>query len=263
MSSEIRIRLEPIDIAVDAQSIAGSLLTHPQAVPGVLFVHGWGGSQEQDLQRASEAAGLGCVCLTFDLRGHSRSQAQYDTVTREDNLRDLLAAYDLLASQPSVEKSAIAVVGNSYGAYLATILTSLRQVRWLALRSPALYKDEGWDLPKRQLNRDPDLPVYRRRRVDAADNRALRACAEFKGDVLIIESERDELIPHAVVLNHIASLVNSRSITHRIISGADHALSKEVHQRACSSILMNWFAEMIIGARGDAVAEVTETAGKT
>jgi pimeloyl-ACP methyl ester carboxylesterase len=258
MSSHIRIRLRPVDIAVDAQSIAGSLLTHPQAVPGVLFVHGWGGSQEQDLQRAREAAGLGCVCLTFDLRGHSRSKAQYETVTREDNLRDLLAAYDLLAGQPSVEKSAIAVVGNSYGAYLAAILTSLRPVCWLALRSPALYRDEGWDLPKRQLNRDPDLLAYRRQRVSAEENRALRACAEFQGDVLIIESEHDELIPHAVVLNHIASLVNSRSITHRIISGADHALSREVDQRACSSILMNWFAEMIIGARGDAAAQVTE-----
>ena len=60
------------------------------------------------------------------------------------------------------EEQAIAVVGTSYGAYLATILTSLRPVRWLALRAPAIYKDEGWKLPKRQLHQDPDLPAYRR-----------------------------------------------------------------------------------------------------
>ena len=30
---------------------------------------------------------------------------------------------------------------------------------------PALYKDAGWELPKRELHRDPDMHAYRRRRV--------------------------------------------------------------------------------------------------
>ena len=34
--------------------------------------------------------------------------------------------------------------------------------RWLALRSPALYRDEGWDLPKRRLHVAFDLRAYRR-----------------------------------------------------------------------------------------------------
>lgn len=55
-------------------------------------------------------AALGCVCLTFDLRGHARTQSQNETVSREDNLRDLLAAYDVLTQQRSVDRSAIAVV---------------------------------------------------------------------------------------------------------------------------------------------------------
>ena len=40
-----------------------------RARAGVLFVHGWGGSQQQYLARAREIAALGCVCLTFDLAG--------------------------------------------------------------------------------------------------------------------------------------------------------------------------------------------------
>jgi dipeptidyl aminopeptidase/acylaminoacyl peptidase len=68
-------------------------------------------------------------------------------VTREDNLRDLLAAYDRLLAHPALDTSAIAVVGTSYGGYLASILTSLRPVRWLALRVPALYRDEEWHTP--------------------------------------------------------------------------------------------------------------------
>src|ERR687889_2019810 len=99
---------EEIDIAVDGQHIAGTLVSPAPLVPGVLFVHGWGGSQEQYLARARDIAALGCVCLTFDLRGHARTEPQNETVTREDSLRDVVAAYDVLASQPAVDGSAIA-----------------------------------------------------------------------------------------------------------------------------------------------------------
>src|SRR3954462_8592184 len=124
-------RDEVIDITVDDQCIAGTLVT---LIPGVLLVHGWGGSQETYLARARQIAALGCGCLTFNLRGHAETEPQHETVTREANLRDLLAAYDVLARQPRVDRSSIAVVGSSYGAYLAAILTELRPVRWLALR---------------------------------------------------------------------------------------------------------------------------------
>src|SRR5215212_2396226 len=98
-------RDEAIDIRVDDQRIAGTLVTPAPLVPGVLFVHGWGGSQEKYLARAREIAALGCVCLTFNLRGHAETEPQHETVTREDNLRDLLAAYDLLTEHSLVDKS--------------------------------------------------------------------------------------------------------------------------------------------------------------
>lgn len=136
-------RREQVTLAVDDDRLTGTLLSPATTLPGVLFVHGWGGSQEQDLVRARAAAGLGCVCLTFDLRGHRRDLAVREMVSREQNLADLLAAYDSLAQQRNVDPSAIAVVATSYGGYLAAILSALRKVRWLALRVPALYKDHG------------------------------------------------------------------------------------------------------------------------
>src|SRR5215210_6926455 len=142
--SPMTTRDEAIDIRVDGQRIAGTLVTPDTLVPGVLFVHGWGGSQEKYLARARQIAALGCVCLTFNLRGHAETEPQHETVPRKDNLRDLLAAYDLLTGHSLVDKSSIAVVGSRYGAYLAAILTELRPVRWLALRVPALYRDEDW-----------------------------------------------------------------------------------------------------------------------
>jgi hypothetical protein len=41
----------------------------------------------------------------------------------------------------------------------------------------------------------------------------------------------------------------SHSLTHRIIDGADHALTEKTAQRAYTSILVNWVTEMVTGAR--------------
>ena len=237
------IRDESVDIAVDNQIICGTLFTPPHVVGSALFAHGWGGSQQQYRRRACAVAELGFLCLTFDLRGHARREDQRKTVSRAANLRDLLAAYDLLAGQPG--SSAIGLVGSSYGAYLAAILTSLRAVHWMALRAPALYKDADWQLPKIELHIDPDFADYRRRAVAPQDNRALQACAAFRGDVLIVESELDDTVPHQVIENYVAACKSARTLTRRLVKGADHGLSTEAWQRESTAYLVDWLKERV------------------
>ncbi|MDB6047984.1 MAG: prolyl oligopeptidase [Pseudomonas sp.] len=239
---------ESIEIPAGLESISGTLLTPSAKLPGILFVHGWGGSQQRDLARAENITGLGCVCLTFDLRGHERTHELRAITSREHNLEDLLAAYDILVNHPAVDSTAIAVIGSSYGGYLATILSGMRPVKWMALRVPALYWDADWDMPKQQLDRDK-LAHYRRSAVTAADNRALAACKEFKGDVLLVESEQDDYVPHATLMSYRTAFDAAHSLTYRIVDGADHALTSDASQRAYSLMLNNWISEMVIGAR--------------
>jgi pimeloyl-ACP methyl ester carboxylesterase len=250
-----RTRDDALEIAVDDQRISGTLVTPGALIPGVLFVHGWGGSQQQYVTRAREVAALGCICLTFDLRGHAMTQSLQKTVTREDNLRDIVAAYDTLTRQRGVDSSAIAVVGSSYGGYLAAILTEIRPVRWLVLRVPALYKDSEWTLPKEQLRKLQQLDAYRRIPVNADDSRALRACSKYKGDVLLVESEHDAIIPSQVITNYRKALARAGSLTYRVLEGADHALSSDAAQQAYTSLLVNWLSEMIRRARAAAQAK--------
>ncbi|HEX2826331.1 MAG TPA: alpha/beta fold hydrolase [Burkholderiales bacterium] len=242
----------PIEIHVDGGHIAGTLIAPQTTIPGVLCVHGWGGSQQQYLARAREIAALGCVSLTFDLRGHARTEPQQSSVSREDNLNDSLAAYDELVDHPAVDAESIAVVGSSYGGYLAALLTTLRPVRWLALRVPALYEDDGWDLPKKQLHKVSDLHAYRRRPVRPSENRALAACAMFKGDVLIVESENDDIVPHRTIENYVEACTHAHSLTYRVISGADHGLTQPAMQRAYTELVVSWLTEMVFGARAGA-----------
>lgn len=242
------MRSDFIEIVAGDQRLAGTLATPMTGVPGVLFLHGWAGSQQRDLTRAQELAALGCVCLTFDLRGHAQTEVQRRTVTREDNLRDAIAAYDVLVTQPMVDASCVAVVGSSYGGYLAALLSSLRPVKWMALRVPALYRDAGWSTPKAELDRS-DLNRYRQSIVRPEENRALMQCQAFEGDVLIIESEHDDVVPHPAIASYIAAFTSARSLTYRIIAGADHGLSDERSRLAYNALLIGWVREMVLGAR--------------
>lgn len=250
-------RDETLQIAVGERRIAATLIVPDTRMPGVLFLHGWGGNQQQYAPRAREIAALGCACLTVDMRGHAETVRDHASVTREDNLRDALAAYDRLAGEMAVDAEQVAVVGSSYGGYLATILTTLRPVKWLALRAPALYKDSDWDAPKLGLRQLQNLETYRRARVAPDKNRALRAAAGYRGDVLIVESERDVIIPHPVIQSYREAFAHTRSLTYRMIDGADHGLTDPECRRAYTTILVNWITEMIAGRRSDEVTSRT------
>src|SRR5437867_11394622 len=123
------IHEDQIEIVVADQRIAGTIVAAESVATGVLFIHGWGGSQQQFMLPAREMATRGCACLAFDLRGHARTKPQRESITREDNLRDVIAAYETLLRQRNLDPSAIAVIGDSYGGYLAAILSSLNPVR--------------------------------------------------------------------------------------------------------------------------------------
>ena len=233
-----------VRIPAGDRSIEGTLVAPDTVVPGVMLVHGWDGSQEQYLARAHALAALGCICLTIDLRGHARDRAHRDTVTREDNLNDLLAAYELLTQHPAVDSGAVALVGSSYGAYLAAVLSALRPVRWMALRAPALYKDEDWLVSKQHLDRQ-EIARYRAMKLPPDSNRALAASAVFEGDVLLVESEQDHIVPHAVIDNYRTAFLRTRSMTYRVIGEADHSLSRPEWSSAYTALLVGWFTEML------------------
>ena len=246
-------RHRAIRIPSGDRTIAGTLVAPDTVVPGVMLVHGWDGSQEQYLARAHAIAALGCICLTIDLRGHASDKAHRDTVTREDNLNDMLAAYDLLTGHPAVDANSVVVVGSSYGGYLAAVLSALRPVRRLALRAPALYKDEDWLVPKQQLDRQ-EIARYRAMKLPSNSNRALAASAIFEGDVLLVESEHDHIVPHPVIENYRAAFLRTRSMTYRVIEGADHSLSKPEWSDAYTAMLVNWMSEVLGLAKESTVA---------
>lgn len=60
------------------------------------------------------------------------------------------------------------------------------------------------------------------------------------------EAEKDEVIPHAVVANYVAAFASARSLTCRVIEGADHGLSEARWDARFTALLVAWLQEQIL-----------------
>lgn len=239
--------MQKVYFKVDNQRISGTLI-FPKIFkpknPAVLFIHGWMSNQEGYFPRAQALTNLGFICLTFDLRGHGKTGGKLENFSRQDHLKDVLAAYDFLILQKNVDKNKIGVVGASYGGYLGSILTSKRKVKWLVLRAPALYKDEDINIPTDKLIKE-DIKSYRQSKIRPKDNLALKAISCFKRKLLIVQSENDEVVPQQTIKNYLKAKNPQADYASQVIKEADHPLTLKKWKKEFIDILKEWFKKKL------------------
>jgi pimeloyl-ACP methyl ester carboxylesterase len=246
---------------VERFPIAGSGLAATRLVqsrvPGALFIHGWTGGRRDMAGPMIEAAASGFACLDYDLRGHGATAAQRPRVTLRESVDDAVCAWDALAAIPGVDADEIAVIGSSFGGWLAALLARERPVRWLVLRVPALYPDRWWDLPKEALDAAA-LAAYRETGPDRAGDRALAACAAFEGEVLLVWSGQDELLPQALSDSFQAAFPNACSLTVRRIRTADHGLISSASRAEYRTLLGGWLGASLVARRRRRLARIID-----
>jgi hypothetical protein len=81
------------------------------------------------------------------------------------------------------------------------------------------------------------------------ESNALRVCREFTGDVLIVESENDTAIPRQVIVNYREACIHAKSLTYRLMAGADHGLANEAWHGAYTALLVSWFNEFAVSKK--------------
>ncbi|GAB3505290.1 alpha/beta hydrolase family protein [Pseudoxanthomonas daejeonensis] len=246
---------------VERVAIAGSGLQGTRVqqarVPGALFIHGWTGSRQDMAGPMMAAAAAGFACLDYDLHGHRATADQRAQVTLRGSLADAVDACDSLAAMQNVDGDAIAVVGSSFGGWPAALLTTQRPVRWLALRVPALYPDQWWDRSKESLD-DAGLAAYRHSRRDRDTDQALAACAAFEGEVLLVWSGHDELLPEGVSGSFQVAFPRAQALTVRKIRNADHGLSGGRSRSEYRSLLGAWLGSALAARRRRGLLPVLE-----
>ncbi|MBX3279329.1 MAG: alpha/beta fold hydrolase [Acidobacteria bacterium] len=113
----------------DGWEIFGNLLTPDEAgdgkrVPGVVLLHsGWSDRHIfHRIERLFVKSGIAVLNIDWRGRGKSRGKGNFFTLPREERDRghlDVKAAIEMLASQPEVDSSRMAVLGAYLGAKLA------------------------------------------------------------------------------------------------------------------------------------------------
>ena len=239
--------MQPVKIPVGGVEMNGNLFLSPKIegkVPAILHIHGWQSAQDRGFEISKLLAAMGFICLTFDMRGHGReekSPGELDKLSRKDFLDDVIAAYDFIAKQDGVDREDISVVGSSFGSYLAALLTKERKVSRLVLRVPADYPDEGFETPNVETFEKSEGDGWWEKTKEWKETAALRALHEFRGPILLIESEKDEDIPPQTIKNYRNAVEEEGQVTYVLMKDAPHSLRDRPDlQRELEKIVVDW-----------------------
>lgn len=242
--------MKDFSLTVDELKIHGKLFYHTGAVDkksAVLFIHGWESKQDRHFMLAEALANIGYFCVTFDMRGHGMSEGNHKIFSRKDFLKDATAAYDFLISQESSGISEVIVIGASFGAYIASLLSEVRNVHALGLRVPSNYRDEGFDESLYEQRNLQSHTEWKENLHSNQETSALRAVQKFVGNILIVESEKDELIPATNVRCYGQAVSDHTKLTYVVMQNAPHSISNHPElQREFTDIISNWLQKLYI-----------------
>jgi len=242
--------MQKVSFLVDRQKVTGTLF-YPEKIkaknPAILFVHGWTSNQEKSFQYAETLSKLGFICFLFDMRGHGSSEGDISKSTPKEFLRDVLAAYDYLVSLEEVDPRNISGVGSSFGCYLLAIASKKKSFKRLALRVPADYPNEVFDKAKMQNSgsNNSELVEWRKQPKKSHETFALQAISHYVGEVLVIEAEKDTIVPHETIVNYLNSMKKAKQVTHIIMKDSPHSISPGRFRDEYEQILIDWFKDKI------------------
>lgn len=231
-----------VALDVDGLTVRGRLIRPEGPVRATaLLVHGWTSeSGRHDLDVARDLARTGLITLAVDLPGHGRSDGVRDEVPLATFVAAVTAAYDALAA--AAGDLPVLAVGSSFGGYLSARLAAVRPLHAVALRVPANYPDGVDDAPVNDIVGDAAI-AWRGRPLPSRATAAMRALADFGGDVLVLQAEHDELVPARSVANLVRDVPAGR-LTHLVLAGAPHVIYTVPAVRATADDLVaTWVRE--------------------
>jgi esterase/lipase len=235
--------IEKVEIFVNSQKIKGTIF-YPEILqdknPAVIFFTGMTSSEYRYVDRAKELVKKGIIVFTLSYRGHGDSEGDFNLLTVNDLVVDGLAAYNFIASKKVVDKKHIGICGVSVGATVAILTANKFLISSLVLRAPAVYSDEMMSFTLNQLMTKEKTIFKDMKNIE--ETVAIQSIKKFKGNLLLVVSENDQIIPKSIPQSIYDNAIGVKSKNICIIPEATHNLSEEKWKNQFISKLVDQFS---------------------
>ncbi|OGK13068.1 hypothetical protein A3C98_03080 [Candidatus Roizmanbacteria bacterium RIFCSPHIGHO2_02_FULL_37_15] len=202
--------------------------------PVIFFIHG-ARAKADSLNVIINELKDNFICLAFDHLGCGKSDGKFEDYTLRSRLDQAFFVLQYLKKVKNVDLKMITVVGASMGAHIASRLTEKNSFSTLILRAPACYRK---DYENKKMVKDW-IPWDREGKYwPWRPSLALDAIEKYNGRLLIVKSEKDEVIPDEIINNYlrIATKVKEKKLV--VMQNAPHRISdKPIYQKKFASLI--------------------------
>ncbi len=239
--------IQPVSIPVGSEKMAGLLYVpdhkEDKKFPSVVIFHGRGSSKKRYQDRAQALAEKGFLTLVFDFRGCGESDGNFSEQTIAMGFEDAVAGYDFLKNNPLCDQNRVGVLGGSFGGYQAALLSGKYPIKSLILAAPAIYQDEWWDIVPETMS--PERKGLYRQQGGFDETKSMEAIVKYPDQILIIEHEKDEIIPQRVTEAYYKNALSAKSKERNVIPDAPHALHDQKYLVQSIKLVTEWFTKTL------------------
>jgi esterase/lipase len=214
----------------------------------VLMFHGMTSTKNSYTEIASVLANAGVPSLAVSLGGHGDSQGDFNTLTVNDAVADGCQAYDYLKGVVPRD-SRICILGSNVGAAVAVLVANQRPVDGLVLRAPGTYTGTMMQTTFAKLMAREDELFNSMSAQVIAQTPAVASVSGCRGDLLVVASENDQIIPQSVPEAYFEHAIRARSRQKYVLLGAGHNISVGGYKRKFAQKVLQWVTDAIIDGR--------------
>ena len=240
-------RAEELTLKIGDDDIYGVMylpLEEKETYPTVILSHGFGGTADTCKPYCEIFAANGYACYALDFRGggnNSRSSGSTTEMSVLTEAADLTAVLEQVRALDYVDESQVFLWGESQGGFVSSYVAANRpdDVKALILYYPAFVLQDDAREKYPNPNEIPEVEdvwgtrlgaVYN---LDAMSFDIYEVIGNYKGDVLIVHGDKDEVVPlsyseRAVTVYESANLV--------VFEGGGHGFWDRVDEAAAYSL---------------------------
>lgn len=227
-----------VEFKVANDTLRGSMFipTGKGPFPSVVFFHGSGSTGEAYFKAAKKLSENGVLGFAFNYRGCGTSDGRFEDQTIAMGMDDAKIAVNFFLSQEEVDKNRLGFCGASFGGFIASMLVNRFNPKSLMLIAPAAYNKEIINKTHRDAD---DLKKFE-------ISESYEGISKFKGDLLVVKCEFDDVLPPLMVEKYSQSAKNAKRKEQFILKGAKHSVSRNPEgQAVLIDKTRDWFLETL------------------